>query len=306
MTSLGLALALVRLLQAVGLVKAYIPVSLALTTTALGTLLPILREHDMLTGRFGGYLFAAGAVGELFPVLAISLFLSVNGSYESAVSIAAVATGAWLVSRLPALTEMRAVGRLVARSQADTTQSTLRWTLVLLIGPLFATAELGLDVILGAFLAGMTWRNSRRLDDAHHSKLLAKLDAIGYGFFIPVFFIVSGMQLNVHSIMHNPGRLLAFLALLLLIRGVPALVVHRRRLPTHQRFELMFLTATSLPLLVALTTIATEDGTMLPENAAALVGAGAVSVVLYPAVAIAIHRRFAPEDNAGVSRSVDG
>jgi Kef-type K+ transport system membrane component KefB len=118
-----------------------------------------------------------------------------------------------------------------------------------------------------------------------------KLDAVGYGFFIPIFFVSSGMGLDLDSIIEAPFRLLLFFALLLVVRGLPTLLVYRSVLPLSQRVELTFLTATALPLLVALSQIGLATGTMLPENAAALVGAGVLSVLVFPAAAVAVDRR---------------
>ena len=118
-----------------------------------------------------------------------------------------------------------------------------------------------------------------------------KLDAVGYGFFIPVFFVSSGMNLDVTSIAENPLRLLVFFVLLLVVRGVPALFVYRKDLPGVRRVQLMLLTATALPLLVALADIGTRNGSMLPENAAALVGAGVLSVAVFPLIAVRLQPR---------------
>jgi len=142
---------------------------------------------------------------------------------------------------------------------------------VLLLLLLVIAEEFGLDVVLGAFLAGIVLRRWAP-GDVH--SLEEKLDAIGYGFFIPVFFVSSGMALDVRSIAEAPARLLVFFVLLLVVRGLPALLVYRNALAAAQRVQMMFLTATALPLLVALTEIGLRNGTMLRENAAALVGAG--------------------------------
>src|SRR4029078_13212899 len=117
------------------------------------------------------------------------------------------------------------------------------------------------------------------------------MDNIGSRLFIPVFFVVSGMTLDVHSIVESPLRLLVFFVLLLLVRGLPSLLIYRRALVVGQRLQMMFITATALPLLVALAEIGRRNGTMLPENAAALVGAGVLSVIVYPAIAVAIGAR---------------
>lgn len=289
--SVVIACAVVGVLEIAGYVEAFVPVSLALTTTALGTLLPILRDNDMLGGAFGRHVFASGAVGELGPVLAISLFLGANGSWQSVLAIAMVALVAWVAARLPTWLRGTRVSHIVTSTAEDTTQSVLRWTITLLLGALLLTADFGLDIVLGAFLAGMVLRRSSDTPEASHAGLLDKLDAIGYGFFIPTFFIASGMGLDLTSIVENPGRLLVFFLLLLAVRGLPALLVYRRELRLPQRLQLVFLTATALPLIVALTEIGLNNGTMLPENAAALVGAGVLSVAVYPLVALQIRKR---------------
>ena len=117
-----------------------------------------------------------------------------------------------------------------------------------------------------------------------------KFDAVGYGIFIPIFFISSGMTLDVKAISQDPLRLLVFFLLLLIVRGLPSLLVYRRALELRQRMEMTFITATSLPLLIALVEIGQRDGVMLPATAAALIGAGVLSVLVYPQVAVALHR----------------
>ena len=146
-------------------------------------------------------------------------------------------------------------------------------------------AYFGLDVVLGAFLAGVVLRRWAP-GDVH--ALEGKLDAVGYGFFIPVFFVASGMSLDLQSIIESPARLVVFFVLFLVVRGLPALLFYRHDLPMRGRVQMMLLTATALPLLVALAEIGLESGVMLPENAAALVGAGVLSVIVFPAVAVGL------------------
>ena len=284
-----LALAVVGLLEAAGLVRAFVPVALALTTTALGTLLPILRDNDMLGGPFGRYVLAAGAVGEFLPVVAIAIFLGSNGKFLGLISLCAVGAVALLLTLAPRLVRGR-VARIMREGEHATGQTTLRWTLALLLLLLVVAEDFGLDVVLGAFLARVVLRRWAP-GDVH--ALEEKLDAVGYGFFIPVFFVASGMGLDLRSIVEAPGRLILFFVLLLAVRGLPTLLVYRTALPLPQRVELMFLTATALPLLVALSEIGLATGTMLPENSAALVGAGVLSVLVFPAAAVALHRRLA-------------
>jgi Kef-type K+ transport system membrane component KefB len=286
--TLALATTLVGVLAATGFVHAFVPVALGLTTTALGTLLPILHDNDMLGGRFGRHLMAAGAAGELFPILAIALFLGANNSFVALGSLVAVGVLAVVLSFAPRLIRGNQVERILREGQGSTSQTTVRLTVLLLLLLLVIAETFGLDVALGAFLAGMVLR---RWATGDVQALKDKLDAIGYGFFIPLFFVASGMTLDVRSIAEAPGRLIVFFLLLLLIRGAPSLFLYRRDLPVVRRVQLMFLTATSLPLLVALAEIGLRNGTMLRQNAAALVGAGALSVLVFPMVAVAIERR---------------
>jgi len=293
--ALRLAAGLVGILEAAGFVRAFVPVALALTTTALGTLLPILRDHNLLAGPFGRYILAAGAVGELLPIIGIAIFLGANSQFVGILSLASVGALAVVLSIAPRLARGSRIERVFKEGEHSTSQTTLRFSIVLLLFLLAVAAQFGLDVVLGAFLAGMVLRRWAP-GDVH--SLEEKLDAVGYGFFIPVFFVVSGMTLDVDSIAENPLRLLVFFVLLLLVRGLPALLVYRRALSMTQRLQMMFITATSLPLLVALAEIGLRNGTMLPENASALVGAGVLSVIVYPAVAVAIGARHAAREQA--------
>ena len=293
--TVALAAGLVGALEAIGFVHAFVPVALGLTTTALGTLLPILRDHDLLAGRFGRYILAAGAVGELLPILGIAIFLGAHSQFVGILSLASVGVLAVILSLAPRLARGSRIERIFKEGEHSTSQTTLRFSIVLLLFLLAVAAQFGLDVVLGAFLAGMVLRRWAP-GDVH--SLEEKLDAIGYGFFIPVFFIVSGMNLDVDSIVQAPLRLLIFFVLLLVIRGLPALLVYRRALSMTQRLQMMFITATALPLLVALAEIGLRNGTMLPENAAALVGAGVLSVIVYPAVAVAIGTRRTAREQA--------
>jgi Kef-type K+ transport system membrane component KefB len=285
-----IAVGAVGVLGSIGFVRDFVPIGLALTTTALGTLLPILHDNDMLSGQFGRYVLAAGAVGELFPIVAISLFLTGRDEFVAIGSILAVGVLAILLTLLPRLlgdTRLRAIFRQGRRA---TSQTTLRWSIVLLLLLLVAAQRFGLDVVLGAMLAGIVLRSWTHAIDVDVTPLEGKLDAVGYGLFIPVFFVASGMALDVQSIAKNPLRLIAFFVLLLVVRGLPSLLIYRRALPLRQRAEMTFITATTMPLLIALAAIGLSDGVMIPANAAALVGAGVLAVLVYPAIAVLLAR----------------
>ncbi|MFZ0077738.1 MAG: cation:proton antiporter [Trebonia sp.] len=291
--SAAIAVGVTAGLTAAGYIKDYIPVGLALTTTALGTLLPILRDNNMLGGEFGRHVFAAGAVGELFPILIIAVFLGQRGSFVALASVALVGALALTLTFVPRLARSAAMQRIVTEGQEATGQVTLRWSMVLLFALLAVASRFGLDVVLGAVLAGMVLRGWTRHLNMDTESLEHKFDAVGYGLFIPIFFISSGMSFDLKSISEDPLRLLIFFALLLVVRGLPSLLVYRRALAPVQRLEMTFITATSLPLLIALAAIGEQDGVMLPSTAASLIGAGVLSVLVFPLIAVGLHRRAA-------------
>lgn len=299
-----LAVGVVAALEAAGLVRAFVPVAIALTTTALGTLLPILREQGLLRGRLAPHLLAGGAVGELLPIIAIALFLGVSNRFVALLSLAAVAVVALALSMVAPWLRSGRVWRVIEQGQHETTQTTVRCTVLLLVLLLAVTEQFHLDAVLGAFVAGLVLR---RWVGEVAPGLEAKLDALGYGFFIPLFFVSSGMALDLRSMAEAPARVLLFTALMLLVHLVPVLLVHRRVLDGRERLQLVLVTSTALPLLVALAEIGRRNGTMLPENAAALVGAGVLSVLVFPAAAVALRRRSAaPGDEPGTARGPDG
>jgi Kef-type K+ transport system membrane component KefB len=194
------------------------------------------------------------------------------------------------LSLVPWLARSNAVKRIIREGQDATAQVTLRWSVVLLFALLAFAQRFGLDVVLGAMLAGIGLRIWTRRLNLDTENLERKFDTVGYGIFIPIFFISSGMTIDLTAIIHSPLRLLVLLALLLVVRGLPSLLVYRHDLEPRQRVEMTFITATSLPLLIALAEIGEQDGVMLPATAAALVGAGVLSVLIYPLIAVGLYR----------------
>ena len=296
-----LSLGVTGALAAAGLVSAFVPVALALTTTALGTLLPILRDNDMLDGPLGRFIMPAGAVGEFLPIAGIAIFLGSQGRLAGLISLVVMCAVALGLAWLPQLARLPRVEAISREGEHATSQITLRLTLMLLFALLVLASDVGIDVVLGAFLAGVVLR---RWAPGDVVALEGKLDAVGYGFFIPVFFVSSGMSLDLASIREAPLRLVAFFVLLLVVRGLPSMVLYRRDLAVRRRVQMTLLTATSLPLLVALASVGLDSGHMLPENAAALVGAGVLSVMFFPGLAVALNRR-APRPRHGVEERLD-
>ena len=286
-----LAVVVVAGLGSAGYIRDFVPVGLALSTTALGTLLPILQDNHMLAGKFGRYVLAAGAVGELLPTIAISVFLTQHDHFAALASVALVGGLALVLTFVPRVTRNRRLRGILSEGQDATGQTTLRWTTVLLFLLLTIASRFGLDVVLGALLAGIVLRAWTRQMNMDTTGLEHKFDAVGYGIFIPIFFVASGMTLDLKAISQDPLRVMLFFALLLVVRGLPSLLVYRRVLPMRQRAQMAFITATTMPLLIALAEIGQRDGVMLPATSAALVGAGVLSVLIYPPIAVALGRR---------------
>lgn len=272
-----------------GVVRSTLLIGLALTTTAIGTLLPMLRDREMLDSRFGNFISAAGAVGEFGPILAVTLLLSAaNPLIESIllIAFAALAVGvAFLATRKqsPRLVE------LLQRHLTTSSQLTVRIILLLIVVMVMVASRLGLDNLLGAFAAGMIARLA--LSPEQNKALSPRLEAIGFGFLIPIFFIVSGANFDLDALTDSPATMLRvpmFLGLMLLVRGMPALWVYRRTLAPHERRAMVLLQSTALPLLVVITEIGLRTHHMTSANAAALVGAGMASVLIFPLAGFAM------------------
>jgi Kef-type K+ transport system membrane component KefB len=227
------------------------------------------------------------------------VFLTQRGHFVALASVAGVGVLALALSAAPWLAHSTALQRIIREGQDATGQVTLRWAVVLLFALLAIASRFGLDVVLGALLAGMVLRGWTRRLSIDTTGLEHKFGAVGYGIFIPIFFISSGMTLDLKAVSQDPLRLLLFFGLLLIVRGLPSLLVYRRALPVRQRAEMTFITATTLPLLIALADIGQRDGVMLPATAAALIGAGVLSVLICPMIAVGPHKS-APLTPAGI------
>jgi Kef-type K+ transport system membrane component KefB len=255
-----------------------------MSTTAVGTLIPILGDVGDLRTRFGTYLLGAGAVGEFGPILMITLLLSTKRPWTSALILVAFV----VVAVLAAVVAVRSVDRgwgLFQRTMETSGQLGVRLAVVLVFVLAALAQELGLDLLIGGFVAGAIVRLA--LQGREVGVFDSKLTAVGYGFFIPFFFVVSGVELNVSALVDDPIELLKlplFLGCFLVVRGLPALVLYRRALDTRDRAALAFFSATGLPLIVAITTIGVERGEMRSSTAASLVAAGILSTALFPLV----------------------
>jgi Kef-type K+ transport system membrane component KefB len=274
--------------------------AIALTTTALGVVLPILRDGGRLGSRLGRTVLVVGAVGELGPIVAMALLLGTRESGVAAILLVLFAVVALGLSAVPGRWGALGGGRVFSAAEHGTGQSTLRLTVLLLVGLLALAAGLGFDAVLGAFVGGMVLR---RWAPGDVEALEKKLDAVAFGVFVPVFFISSGMGLDIASILASPLLPLTFFALMVVVRGGPVLLWFRRELPPVERVQTALYSATALPLLVALTEIAVEQGAMTSRVGAALVGAGVLSVIVLPMVASRLDPR--PAGTGGTTGTSD-
>jgi Kef-type K+ transport system membrane component KefB len=290
------------LAEALGWVSSPGLVAVALSATSLGLVVPVLKDSGQSGSAAARLTIAAATFADVAAILLLTLLFSGASIGLGArvvllatfVGVVAVATAALLVTeRWSSLT------RLVQHLQDTTAEIRVRGAVVLLLGFVVLAQRFGLEAILGALLAGVVVGAVDR-DTSSHPHFRTKLDAIGFGFLIPVFFVTSGIRLDVAGLVADPSalsRMPLFLLALLLVRGAPALL-YRRRIAPREVVAAGLLQATSLPFLVTATMIGTELDLVSPVNAAALVGAGVISVLVFPTVALSLLRGPAADPSA--------
>ncbi|WP_240135523.1 cation:proton antiporter [Streptomyces sp. MUM 178J] len=287
--TLGAGLAIGWLLAGGGFSKG-VYIGTALTTTTLGTVLPVLRDSGDLGTPFGPVMLAFGAVGEFGPIIAMALLLSGRNPGQSTVLLvvfAALTAGAvfWALRPRPPW-----FSRLIAATLHTSGQFAVRLVFLMLALMLGAAQALGLDVLLGAFAAGLITRLVLTGAAPESSReVLGKVEGVGFGFLVPVFFIVTGVEFDLDSLLEGGRELLlvpGFLGLFLLVRGAPMWLLAPRDFVRRDRAALVLYGSTALPLVVAITALAVDAGAMATGEAAALVGAGMVSVLVFPLLAL--------------------
>lgn len=311
---LGLGFAVVAALSAAGLHLAEVAVAIALTSTALGTLLPILKDRGLMESRVGKAVLNHGAFGELGPVVAMAILLGARGAFASLAVLAAFGVVAVIVGALPSrfLREGTRMLDLVRGGAESTGQTTMRLTMLLLVALVAVAAVFDLDVILGAFAAGFILR---RLIPTGDHRLESKLEGLGFGFLIPIFFVVSGMAIEVRSVVENPLVLVVFLAMLILVRGVPVFLAARfdrgvvdgraAGFGTADSTQIALYSATGLPIIVAVTGVAVAADQMSSASASILVAAGAITVLALPLLASIVAGKTKPQAARAEPASAD-
>jgi Kef-type K+ transport system membrane component KefB len=301
--SLALGTGVGLLTAAAGWVSSPLLVALALSATSLGLVIPVLRDSGHVESTTARLTVAAATFADVAAILLLTLLFSTEATRLGSrivllltfIGVVAVVGAGVLVTE-----RWEWLSHVVLGLQDTTAEIRVRGAVVLLLGFVVLAQRFGLEAILGALLAGAVIGAVDR-DTSSHPHFRTKVDAIGFGFLIPVFFVTSGIRLDVAGLTTDPGalaRLPVFLIALLIVRGVPALL-YRSYITGRQAAAAGLLQATSLPFLVTATMIGDELGVVSPVNAAALVGAGVVSVLVFPPLALGLLRQPAPHPTAG-------
>jgi Kef-type K+ transport system membrane component KefB len=288
--SLAIAYTIGGVLAAFGIVLSLVYTGSALATTAIGMLIPILSDAGELRSRFGTYLLAAGAVGEFGPILLLTLILSSQGTEHNALILVAFVALAVGVAVFAVRSSARAFP-LFERTLESSSQLAVRWIVALVFALAFLAFRLGLDLLLGGFAAGLITRQILKTREL--PAFDSKLTAVAFGVFVPFFFVASGMNLDLPALFSGPSgvaKMIVFFVLFLVVRGTPALVLYRGVLDARERAALALMSSTQLPLVLAITTLATRTGHMRASTAAALVGAAVLSTLVYPMLGLRLRR----------------
>jgi len=293
--AIGIVVGLV--LHAGGFIKSPLFIAIVLVSTSLGVIVPVLKDSGNISSDFGQLVIAAASIADFGAIILLSLFFSGKGSTDIAGKLILLAIfGALIVVIgvvIAGLERFRGISGVLQRLQDTTAQIRVRGAFVLLIGFVALAENVGLEVILGAFAAGALLSLIDRDRQMTHPEFRVKLEAAGFGIFIPVFFVTTGLRFNLDALFASAGTIAhipLFLLALLLVRGLPALV-YGRLLGRQKAIVAGILQATSLPFIVAAAQIGMDIGVVSEANGAALIAAGLLSVIIFPALGLTLLRR---------------
>jgi Kef-type K+ transport system membrane component KefB len=292
--SLLVGLAVGALLAALlgGGLRATFVLGLALATSALGTILPIIRDSGVLRTRLGAKIMAVGAVGEFAPIVAVAVLLSgdrpLHGTVLLLVFVAVAVAAAALAMRSPPAR----MTRLLTVTLGTSAQFAVRLSVLVILAMVWLATELHLDLVLGAFAAGVVIRLVLASISRHEAEVVeSKLEGIGFGMLVPFFFVTTGVQFDLSALLGSPAALALVpvgLVAFLVVRGVPVALVFRRE-PARSRLALSLYASTALPLVVVITNIGVGNGWLSSATGAGLVGAAMLSVLAFPLAAGRVH-----------------
>ena len=265
--------------------------AIAFTSTAVGTLMPIMKQQQVLHTPVGRSLLVHGAIGEIFPIFAMALLLSARSTWVTAIVLAAFFVIALVVAAIPRTVRFLLpwTARAMVLNAGATNQTVMRLVLWML-GVLMAVAAVfELDVVLGAFAAGFILR--RLVPEKFGEAVEQRLDIVGYSLLIPVFFVCSGMTIDPRAVADKPWLLCILVPLIYVVRGLPVLIrelfftTGSQLTNVREKIQLSLYAATALPIIAAVTEVAVESQLLSEENASLLVAAGSVTVLIFPFIA---------------------
>lgn len=277
-------------------------VAIALASTSLGLVVPVLRDAGISFTPLGQLTLAASSVGEFGAVLGLALFYSEGGSRIESQILLLVAFSILVVAVAWAFTRAQRSPRFsdtLLRKEETSSQLGVRIAMLVMAVFVALSTDLGFEAVLGAFVAGVLLRISDPDERLTHARLRSKLDAIGYGFLVPAFFVTTGIQLDVEALFAEPSSLVLVPILLvafLIVRGVPALLYRGLR-TRAETAAVGLLQATTLSVPVVAARVGVELGTIDSDTAAAIVVAGLLTVVLFPPIALTMLNRAAGDDD---------
>jgi Kef-type K+ transport system membrane component KefB len=292
--SFGIALLVALGLKAGGLIETPLLVAIILCATSLGVLIPVLKDAGEITSKFGQLIIAAATIADFGAIILLSIFFSGEGGIGSTLLLLGglVLLAVVVFFAVWGAEHSMKVRADLLRLQDTTAQIRVRGAMVLFVGFVAVAEALGLETILGAFAAGAIISLLDRDEVMTHPDFRRKLEAIGFGFFIPVFFVAAGVRYDLNALTAETSNLLMvpiFLAALVAVRGIPALL-YRRVLDGRRTLVAGVMQATSLPFIVAATAIGIELGLVDAAESAALIGAGLLSVLIFPLLGLVLLR----------------
>jgi Kef-type K+ transport system membrane component KefB len=300
--SFVIAVVVSQLLKAAGLVETPLLVAIILCATSLGVIIPVLKDVGELTSKFGQLVLAAASIADFGAVILLSFFFSGEGGPGSTAILLAVFVVLLAVTFfvVRGAERSRRVEDDLLRLQDSSAQIRVRAAMVLMIAFVALAEALGLEVILGSFAAGALLALLDRDRRMTHANFRVKLEAIGFGLFIPVFFVTSGIRFDLQALLDDPSNLAMvpiFLAALLAVRGLPA-IAYRGFVGGRRASIAGVLQATSLPFIVAATAIGQELNLMDAAEASALIAAGLLSVLIFPITGLTLLKRAMKDEGA--------
>ena len=278
----------------VGYVKSPLLLAIALSATSLGLVVPVLKDASKAEAKVGQLTIAGASVADFAAVVLLSLFFSTSSTKASTKLLLLAGLALFVVVLAMSLSRLgrnMRLGDLLSRLQDTTAEIRVRLAVLLLIGFVALAEKIGVEAILGAFLAGAIVSLIDR-DASSHPHFRMKLEAIGYGFVVPVFFVTSGLRFDLDALFHSPSafaRIPLFLVAIFVVRAAPA-ALYASTVGRRAALAAGLLQATTLPFLVTATQIGLILGRITPVTGAALVAAGLLSVIVFPPIALGLLR----------------